>query len=529
MTLYLKDLYFGCADGDTEANEEYFLDLFYKGNNKYDEIVNNPMKFMIYGQKGTGKTILGRYIEKTFNSKGVYCKILNKDDITLSKMIEKNNELLSENETIQLFKWIIYREIYKIINKIKLKYRFKVNLESYKENKKIRKYNKAVKKLNDIFIRRYPEGNYEFLGYESSSEREIEADLECAADKLPGSKVKSRKRYSENKKYIKKEFYKLIEEVEENILFCLHSVNVTIILDDLDELDINFETSNNPMLILNKLIEAFKNINVKFANEKLKNSKCILLIRSDIIEELNKRSSNLNKIVRDNSVELYWIEKENTCPENHMLMKMILSKIKRTCGEYTDLSDASLYKKLFPESINDTPIINYMINNSFGRPRDIICFLELIKQRYPYETSFKATMFKECKQAYSDAFLKELYNEMKIHLPIDAVEDYLNIIRAFGRNTFYATELKDYYKPRRKNYANIANVNNCLEELYKFGVIGNVWIKGCNQSNKEKVYSWGYRKDGNPKAILERKFTVHYGLRNILNTNYTSKKLVKKY
>lgn len=64
MTVKLKDLYFGKVDGDTESNNEKFLDLFYTGNNKYNEIANDPMKFLIHGQKGTGKTILGRYIEK---------------------------------------------------------------------------------------------------------------------------------------------------------------------------------------------------------------------------------------------------------------------------------------------------------------------------------------------------------------------------------------------------------------------------------------------------------------------------------
>jgi polynucleotide 5'-kinase involved in rRNA processing len=84
MTVYLKDLYFGCADGDTESYKKDFLDLFYTGNNKYNEIANDPMKFIVYGQKGTGKTIMGRYIEKTYN-KNHYCciKIFSKSQLLI--------------------------------------------------------------------------------------------------------------------------------------------------------------------------------------------------------------------------------------------------------------------------------------------------------------------------------------------------------------------------------------------------------------------------------------------------------------
>ena len=261
------------------------------------------------------------------------------------------------------------------------------------------------------------------------------------------------------------------------------------------------------------LINAFKTINTRLASENLENCKCILLIRTDIIKELNKRSSNLNKIMLDNSIELYWIDKENVYPEKQMLMEMVLNKIKRTCEEYSSLSDRELYIKLFPEKIGGQSVINYMINNSFGRPRDVICFLQIIKERYPHETCFTATMFKECRQSYSEAFLRELRNEMSIHIPIDVADDYLNLIRNYGKSSFYMSNIKRYYKSHRKQYTKLSNVNNCLEDLYRFGVIGNLK----KTSENDYFSSWGYRKDGNPKADLDKKFTIHYGLRKILN------------
>ncbi|NFO48669.1 hypothetical protein FDB40_17615 [Clostridium botulinum] len=513
MTVSLKELYFGCADGDTESNKKDFLDLFYTGNNKYDEIANDPMKFIVYGQKGTGKTIMGRYIEKNYNKNKINCKIFNKDDITLAKLIEKNDGLLSSDEAVPLFKWIIYYKIYQVIENVNLHYKFIFNKDIFKEFKKVRVYKKSIKKLKKIYIERYPKGNYEFLKYDTTSEENLSGEIAADISKI-NSKVKGEKKSTKNTPYTRKEFYKVLDEIEENIILCLKATSAVIILDDLDELELKLDSNSSSIITLNKLIDALKNINILFNNNQLAPSKCILLIRSDIINTLNKHSTNLNKVILDNTVELYWIDKENNFPERHMLMQMILNKIKRTCSEYSEINDSALYKKVFPEYISKQSALNYMINYSFGRPRDIICYLDIIRRKYPNENYFKATMFKECKQAYSDAFLKELYNEMKIHLPLDTVEDYLSIIRDFGKNTFFASELKKYHKSRRKNYKNISDVNKCLETLYKFGVLGNFkWV------NNESVYSWGYRKDGNPNANIEQKFTVHYGLRKILNTN----------
>lgn len=432
MTVYLRNLYFGCADGDTESNKEGFLDLFYTGNNKYNEITNDPMKFIVYGQKGTGKTIMGRYIEKNYNNSGIHCKIFNKDDITLTKLIEKNDEFLSSDQAAPFFKWFIYYKIYQVIENIKIKYisvfdKNIFNRNFLKELKKIRDCKKSIKKLTELYQERYPISNFEFLKYDFSSEENMTGEIASdIASGLGNSKIKGENKKKKNVPYTKTEFYKLLDEVEKNILKCLKAIKVVIILDDLDELELKLSTSNNSILTLNKLIDSLKNINILFSNNNLSPSKCILLIRSDIINTLNKYSTNLNKVILDNSVELYWIDKDNNFPERHMLMQMILNKIKRTCIEYASLNDIALYRKIFPESISKQSAINYMINNSFGRPRDIICYLDIIKRKYPNENYFKATMFKECKQSYSDAFLKELYNEMKIHLPLEIVEDYLN-------------------------------------------------------------------------------------------------------
>lgn len=84
MIIKLKDIFIGNTNGDDEATKKQFIDLFYNGNNKYDDIMTNNLKFIISGQKGTGKTILGRYIEAKNDTGNTTCKIINKNGADLS-------------------------------------------------------------------------------------------------------------------------------------------------------------------------------------------------------------------------------------------------------------------------------------------------------------------------------------------------------------------------------------------------------------------------------------------------------------
>ncbi|KOC31827.1 P-loop ATPase, Sll1717 family [Clostridium botulinum] len=332
--------------------------------------------------------------------------------------------------------------------------------------------------------------------------------------KIFGHKKKSKS--SSNKR---KEFYKVLDEIEELILLCLKYKSIILIIDDLDELNINIEADNKSLIAIAKLIDAFKDVNTLLLKKGLTSSRCIMLLRRDILNKLNKRSSNLNKILSDNIIDLYWITKKENSPEKHMLMEMILNKIRYSCQEYKNLDNKALYYKLFPRNINGDTTLKFLIDNSFGRPRDIICYLDVIAKANPNEVTFEEKMFRSCKQAYSQRFLQELYNEMSLHFELEIVENYLLLIRKFGRNSFYYNGIKRFYRKHKKTFNYISSLDDALEDLYKFGVIGNCWQVHHGRPDESYQYSWGYRRDGNPKIDMDRKFTVHYGLRKALNTN----------
>lgn len=64
----LKDFNIGHDDGEQEAADSVFVDLFYTDNDSYNSILDKD-KFIIKGKKGTGKTLLAEYVKTKHNKK----------------------------------------------------------------------------------------------------------------------------------------------------------------------------------------------------------------------------------------------------------------------------------------------------------------------------------------------------------------------------------------------------------------------------------------------------------------------------
>lgn len=60
VTVKLSEISVGKSSGETESEIEFFKDMFYKDNLKFENI-NDFSNFVICGRKGTGKSLLALY------------------------------------------------------------------------------------------------------------------------------------------------------------------------------------------------------------------------------------------------------------------------------------------------------------------------------------------------------------------------------------------------------------------------------------------------------------------------------------
>ena len=509
MNITLKDIYIGNTNGDDEANHSNFKELFYKDNEKYDELLNDSLKFIVSGQKGSGKTILGRYIQSEANSQeNSICIIINKSILTFQKLIELGPNHLEQDEYISFFKWVIYREISKCIicKDINLFERKERSL--FKKLNNLLKYRFSLRSLKSFFNVRYQKGNYKYDSYTTEIQVYGSGSIESAISSYKASLNALKNKV---KKYDSKKYYECLLEVQTWILTCLSFLNVIIILDDLDEMELKLDQSSSSAKFLLRLIEAVNEVNILFSENNIKNSKCIILMRSDILQEINKHSSNLSKIRDDKEVNLYWIDKHYNFPHEHVLMEMILNKIKVSCSNLSNLSNEELYKALFPQKVDNKDMVSYLIDYSFGRPRDFIRYLQIVLREFPNESKITSSMLAYCKKDYSDKFCSELYNELYIHLDNEYVDQILGLLKDFRKKSFDYTAIEKFYTENKEDYPKITSIKAAIENLYKYSIIGNTWKKG----NQPKS-SWAYRKDGDKNIDFTKRFTVHFALRRYL-------------
>lgn len=105
----LSEIVLGCADGKNEAEKEWFTDLFYTENHMVERVANDHSVFIISGRKGTGKTILAKYIEKAYHNKGFLTKVFSKEDLFLNYILEKTEDSFTQAELVIFLRYCILR------------------------------------------------------------------------------------------------------------------------------------------------------------------------------------------------------------------------------------------------------------------------------------------------------------------------------------------------------------------------------------------------------------------------------------
>lgn len=484
-------IYIGLPDGGEEAKNEMFERLFCHYHSRYEEILNSPEKFLIIGSKGSGKTYLANYICKK-KRKGMHCVINNVVDFDTS-MVELHGCTINS-----LCKWYLYNKIAEYL----------ISIHSFK-SKRCRF--SPIYKLNKFLNHTNSTGSlFKPIHMTVTKNREEEIDASIMGAKKNGTiegrtKGRTSRGYGEQVEYERRTLQELCAEFEKMIFRTVSkSKQLYIIFDDLDELDKTLQQGVDESITIN-LIKTAKYINTEFHKRNL-NVKIILLVRSDVLDNLQYYDSNLAKIKTSCGVELYWLLDKESAPEKNPLMNMILHKIKTSCQRLSEYGDRELFNMLFPETVDRKKPLNYLLDYSFGRPRDIIMYLNHVMNQYPDECYFSAARLKEVKKLYASDLYDEMVNQANFHKPVTYTRECLNLLAGIEKVTFSYTEIKQYYNEHNEHFSEIDNLDTALSFLYKLGAIGNTWNKG-------KCSSWAYRKDARDDIDRTKNFTIHYGIR----------------
>jgi len=476
MNYRLDEIFFGMSDGKKEALiRPNFQDYYYE----YENIVQKaliPSNFLVLGKKGTGKSLLGEYLVKITQPTEGVSDIISFKEFRFHKIRELKSEDVAPNEYIVIWTWIILIEFAKLTLKNK-----------YLEGDRVFKR-----------LKQFIENGYNSLLLTSLSDND-----ERLLANVNGKYFCDLQEKEETGKY-----YNFIDDLErciEKLLIINPKYRYLLILDELDDRFVNDEVYKNGII---SLIKAAERLNSRFARKSF-NSKILILLRTDIFVLIN--DTDLNKIKRDSSISIDW---GRITKFDSPLFDIVVKKIRVSIPTLANSTRDQVIKQFFPEHsiksyINQEHIstARYLLERTFFRPRDLITYLNIIKNNQPDAQFFSAKSIQLAEKEYSEYLLDEIRNEIKGHADDNSIDEIFKLLKHLTMFYFSFDEIKAFEEQKR--YLHTIGLKDALDLLFKFSIIGNTWT---HYLSGKRYYSHKAR-DERAEIDFDKTFVLHLGLR----------------
>ena len=140
-------------------------------------------------------------------------------------------------------------------------------------------------------------------------------------------------------------------------------------------------------------------------------SRIITTFRKDVIDQMQFYGNNLNKYVSDNGITLGWYSPLiTTHPQRSELGKLVLHKVRASVPEYNGIEDEELFNLIFEKNSKKMHPFKFIVERGFGRPRDVIKYLDIVSDTFPDYKKITHRMVNEVQAEYSSWFYSEISN-----------------------------------------------------------------------------------------------------------------------
>ncbi|MEJ5968491.1 hypothetical protein U0Q88_004530 [Lactiplantibacillus plantarum] len=492
---------FGKSDGKNEARQPNFESLFYDGSGDYEKLKNDPLKYLIVGRKGTGKTILARYfMKKMQEEKHTYAKFIVAGDFTGEKLKNFNYNVIREEEREIFWRYLILNELTKM-------------LVEHENGLLSRKW---IGKLKDIGT------NLMFNLEEMVQENVVNSNFGGSVSNHGFSVGGNSSLESKNSKKLKPAtYFDQADKMMETLLKVMTRVKNKYFLffDDLDEIKIGSlqrDSDESNMTLLSDSLYDFV-VALAYINDKLldagSKSRVISTMRQDIVDQMQRKTKNFNKVLTDNGIKISWFSpmiKET--PQNTALGKLVLHKIKVSIDSYHDMNNKALFNTVFTQAKPQKRPFSFIVNRGFGRPRDVIEYLNLIQEKFPTAESINFHMVTQVQSEYCSWFYDELQNEISILGRSEDIFNTLELIKKNGQGIFKYKTLKINLEKGDKE-VKVLGLKDDLKALFKLGAIGNYHKE---KGSRTATVEYSYR-EGTDNPDFSKEFIIHPAVQNFLS------------
>lgn len=516
MKTTIKDLYAGRPDAKDEINydglEEFIRTFVVPSNFDIERLVDKNDCF-ITGYKGTGKTALLFYLDNYIRNKdSSSCSsfIFFKEEFTDAKKTEleymshrilssisiNDTTMISTSDFEYIWRWLFFKRV--ISDNDDFNGGLFIDNKNWNDFCKLMNRIKAPSNLKKTIIP--PKIKLSMPCKDPISQVEITPEIEVD--------------FQNNKSDIAyNQFIAIIDEAEQMFANVERTdVPYYIFVDELEAYYGDLNIFKRDLCLIRDLIFTVKRINGLFKNIS-DNTKIICSVRTEIIKSISRFivTKEMNKVISGFEVPLIW-DYNNTTSFHHPIMQILLKRI-AICEKNIDENEIvskEIYRKWFPEQIHMIEPANYILNNSWFKPRDIVRLITSAQNSIESGSEcFSQAVFNSCQKKYSLDSLAEICEEMRALYTSEEIDVIISCFTGF-RTIFSISQLKERINNLYSNTILSKKFTEVIEDLYRLGFLG-------NYLPASKTYRWQHKGDDHVILSDEWRLMIHHALQSALS------------
>nr|WP_296963763.1 hypothetical protein [uncultured Mediterraneibacter sp.] len=509
----LKDIYAGKPDAkdeiDFEGLEEFIKTYVVAEHFNIESLISGTNCF-ITGFKGTGKTALLFYLDNRFkeiDESTCSSFIFFKEEFTdtkrselesiakriLSSISVEKNALVDNQEFEYIWRWLLFKRI--VSDNEEYNRGLFLDDENWKKFENIIGKIKSPNNRKKIII---PSKIKMAVPYKDSSTQsmispEVEVDLQNTS----------------NDNYLK--FMEVLDEAERLLMNTTRTdIPYYIFVDELEAYYGDISIFKRDLGLIRDLIFTVKRLNCNFSTVNMKHTKIICSVRSEILTAISRFvvTKELNKVTAGFAVPLMW-NYSNTSSYMHPIIQILLKRI-AVCEGCVNPNYKNVYERWLPENIHGIEPANYILNNSWCKPRDIVRLIATAQNSiYNNSKAFNQSVFDSIVKTYSEESLTEIKEELKALYDTEQIDTIISCFMGY-KTTFSVKQLTERINTYFQGSVLETQFTQVINDLYRLGFLGNFLPVS-------KTYRWQHKGDGRVILSEEWRLLVHYALHGALS------------
>lgn len=482
--------------GEPDANSEYFsalrtnstpifLDCFLSMPQFSIEEFKSGEKYLLYGQKGTGKTSVLRYLQR--------------DSI--------NNKYISE--------FIIFKKAF--LEEMDINEYAKIPLMVDEDSlKRYKHFHHTIKRLTILLLLKltfssFPEETTEY----DTSDRETQSLIQKIANSTIGDVIKlgmdsistifnsvNIDIQKETNGHLLIEGGRLLKRNNDDLLaYAVRRMKkigrpIRLYIDEIHFAYRSEESLQQDAILVRDTILAVQNLNDRFSEENI-DAIIYMAVRAEYLEHPIIATADINHSIESVGHELTW--SNFPLNKNHPLFELVFLRFKKSISQEFKKED---FFKVYLGSID--PVV--FLERTWSKPRDFVRFFKCARKLYPNLTYLNVTQSNAVWRNYSQEAWKEIKSSASPFLPPKALSLFEETLSAASPDVFDGTKkyniasfgklLEPVYLAAKENQVNFYSFDHFIRLLYILGI----FLTKRSDANYQEIYHSYHRGNRNYHA-----------------------------